>query len=96
MVYYSKTIYKLLGYRKSTTKNSKYDAILINKTNQKKAIVPFGKLPYENYHDLTKLGLYPHLIHGDASRRKNYKSRHKKDLKQGYYSPGYFSYHILW
>lgn len=96
MVYYKKTDYKLLGYRKSKRKNAKYDAVLQNKKTKKTYKVPFGDNRYENYRDLTGLNFYPHLLHGDKKRRKLYRARHKKDIKAGYYSPGYFSYFVLW
>jgi hypothetical protein len=91
-MYYKKKDFKLLGYRKSSTKNKKYDAILQGKN--KKVIVPFGDSRYSNYHDLTGLNLYKST--GDEEKRKLYKARHKKDLKTGYYSPGYFSFFVLW
>ena len=94
MTYYSKKEYKLLGYEKATRKGKKYNAILENKKTKKLKHIPFGAIGYENYHDLTGLNLYP--THNDPKRRKLYRARHKKDLKQGYYSPGYFSYFILW
>ena len=93
-MYYKKTDYKILGYRKSKTKHTMYDAILQGKS--KTYIVPFGDNRYENYQDLTGLNLYPELIHGDKKRRKLYRARHKKDLKANHYSPGYFSYNVLW
>ena len=96
MTYYNKKEYTLLGYRKSNTKNKKYDAILKNNKTGRLRHVPFGDIRYQNYHDLTKLNLYPNLLHGDNKRRKLYKARHKKDLKKGYYSPGYFSFYKLW
>jgi len=95
-MYYSKKDYKLLGYRRSKTKNKKYDAILENNNTGKLKYVPFGDKRYENYHDLTGLDLYPKLLHGDKNRRRLYRARHKKDLKTGYYSPGFFSYYITW
>jgi hypothetical protein len=96
MTYYSKKDYKVLGYRKSKTKYKKYDAILQHSKEGKTYIVPFGDNRYENYHDLTGINLYEDLIHGDKNRRKWYRTRHKKDLKPNYYSPGYFSYFLLW
>jgi len=96
MVYYKKSDYKLLGYEKSTRKNKMYDAILQKKSDNKIIRVPFGDIRYENYQDLTGLNLYQHLIHGDKERRKRYQNRHKVFLKNGYYSPSYFSYHCLW
>ncbi len=96
MVYYKKSDYKLLGYEKSTRKNKMYDAILQKKSDNKIIRVPFGDIRYENYQDLTGLNLYQHLIHGDKERRKRYQNRHKVFLRNGYYSPSYFSYFILW
>jgi len=95
-MYYLKKLYKLVKYRKSKTKNKKYDGILENKKTGKIVYVPFGDIRYENYHDLTGLNLYPKLLHGDKNRRRLYRLRHKKYLKTGYYSPGWFSYYITW
>jgi hypothetical protein len=94
MSYYSKQEFKLKGYRKSSRKHKKYDAILSNKITKKIIYIPFGDSRYSNFHDLTGLNLYK--THGDGKRRKLYRGRHKKDLKEGYYSAGWFSYHILW
>lgn len=96
MTYYNKKDYKLIGYKKSNTKNKMYDAILENNKTKKIVRVPFGDIRYENYRDLTSLNLYPQLIHNNKERRRLYRLRHKKDLKDGYYSPGWFSYYILW
>ena len=96
MVYYKKSEYKLLGYEKATRKGKKYNGILERKSDKRIFRVPFGSIEYENYHDLTGLNLYSKLLHGDKKRRKLYRTRHQKDLKANYYSPGYFSYHILW
>jgi hypothetical protein len=95
MTYYPKKDYKVVSYRKSNTKYKKYDAILQN-SKGKTFIVPFGDNRYENYQDLTGLNLYKELLHGDKKRRKLYRARHKKDLKASHYSPGYFSYFVLW
>ena len=42
-------------------------------------------------------GLFTHLNHGDAARRKAFKARHGA---QGHYkkqfSPAWFSWHFLW
>ena len=96
MVYYNKNDFKLIGYRKSKTKHKMYDAILENKSTKTIHKVPFGDKRYQNYHDKTNLNLYPQLLHGDPKRRTLYRKRHLKDLRDGYYNPGYFSYHILW
>ena len=95
-MYYSKQDYKLVGYQKSVTKNKMYDAILQNKQTKKYHRVPFGDSRYDNYQDNTGLNLYPKLIHSDPKRRSNYKSRHKKDIREGFFSPGYFAMTVLW
>ena len=87
--------YKLMGFKKSETKNKMYDAILLDNYGTF-VRVPFGDKRFENYQDKTKLNLHPHLIHGDKERRKRYQSRHKVFLKKGYYSPSYFSFYYLW
>jgi len=96
MPFYEKAKYGLVGYDKSRRKHKMYDAILIRKKDNKIVRVPFGDKRYENYRDATGLNLYPHLIHGDKKRRTAYRARHKGYLKQGYYSPGYFSMYYLW
>lgn len=95
-MYYKISDYRLIRFQKSKTKFKKYDAILQNRKTNKLYIVPFGQLPYESYRDKTGLNLYPQLLHGDKKRRERYRIRHQKDLKDGYYSPGYFSYFYLW
>ena len=97
MSYYSKKEWNLLGFRKAKTKRSMYSAIIYNKQNkQLKRTINFGDKFYENFSDRTGLNLYPKLIHGDQKRKENYRKRHKKDLREGYYSAGYFSWKYLW
>ena len=96
MTYYKMKEYNLLGYEKATAKNKMYNAILENKDTKKIIKVPFGSTKYQNYGDKTGLNLYPHLITGDKERRRLYLLRHAKDIKKGFYSPGYFSTNILW
>ena len=96
MVYYSKRQYKLLGYERSKRKNKMYNAILLNKKTNREVIVPFGDNKMENYWDKTGLNLYPNLIHMDKKRRKAFRSRMRGFLKEGYYSPSWFSYYVLW
>ena len=97
MVYYSKDVYNLVGYRKSKTKNKMYDAIIRPKHYiDKYKYIPFGDKRYENYRDMTGLNLYPNLIHNDKESRKRFRARQKRFLKKGYYSPSYFTYYILW
>ena len=86
--------YKVLGYRKSKRKGKKYDAILKHKKTGKTVSVSFGSIGYETYRDITGLSLYK--THGDTKRRKAYKARHKGFIKDGYYSPGFFSQKKLW
>ena len=73
-----------------------YDAILKNKQTGREVKVAFGSSVHENFHDKTGLNLYPHLIHGDKKRRDNYRSRAGGKVKEGYYSPSYFSFYVLW
>ena len=94
MVYYSKTDYKLVKYEKSSTKNKKYNAVLEHKKTKKIIKIPFGDIRYSNYHDLTGLNLY--TTHNDKKRRALYRARHRKDVRPGYYSPGWFSFNMLW
>ena len=66
---------RLLGYRKSTTKHKKYDAILEDAETKKKSYVPFGDTRYESFGDKTGLALYK--VHNDKERRKQYRARFK-------------------
>jgi hypothetical protein len=95
-MYYSFEDYKFKSFEKSDTLNKKYNAILLNKTTKKEIRVPFGDSNYGQYKDSTSLGLYSKNDTLDKKRRELYRLRHKKDLKDGYYSPGYFSYFYLW
>ena len=94
--YYSKYEYGLIGFEKSNRKNKKYNAILINYNTKQKKIIPFGDLRYQQYKDRTYLNLYSHLNHNDENRRRLYILRHKKDIKNGFWSAGYFSMFYLW
>ena len=85
----------MVGFEKSNRKHKMYNAVLLSK-NGSYHIVPFGDKRFENFRDKTGLNLYPHLIHDDKKRRRNYRKRHQVYLKDGYYSPGYFSFHYLW
>ncbi len=96
MSYFSKKNYKFLEFKKSKAKNKMYAGILENKETGRKHTVNFGDKRYENYRDNTGLNLYPRLVHGDTERRKRYRARHRKDLKDGYYSAGRFSWEVLW
>jgi hypothetical protein len=96
MSYFSFAEYKLKGFERSDSKHKKYNAILTNKSTKKEKRIPFGDSRYEQYHDSTGLGLYSSKNHEDKTRRGLYRQRHKKDLRDGYFSAGYFAYHYLW
>lgn len=100
MSYYKKNEYNLVGFRKSTNKLKKYDAILENKKNKKIVIVSFGAIkpngtPYEQYKDNVPLGLYSDYNHLDEKRRERYLKRHSKDINKPY-SKSWFSKEYLW
>jgi len=96
MTYYSMDNYKLIGFRKSNKLNKKYDAIIKNNKNGKLIYIPFGDINYFHFKDSTPNKLYSNLNHLNNKRRILYQKRHIKYLKPGYYSPGYFSYYMLW
>ena len=88
--------FDIVKFRKSDTKGKKYDAIIQDKKTDKKYIIPFGGLGYEQYKDSTGLGLYSKLDHGDKTRRASYRLRHRVFYKSNYYSPAYMSWNYLW
>ena len=96
MTYYKKTEYNFLGFQKSLRKNKMYDSLIINKKTGKIKKISFGDKTMQNFRDVTGLNLYPHLIHGDKKRRALFHARHKGFIKEGYYSPSFFSYYFLW
>ena len=96
MPYYPMSEYKLIKFEKSDRKNKKYNGILQNKLNGKIVKIPFGHSFYEQFKDSTGLGLYSNKDHGDLKRRQLYRQRHAKDIRKGYYSPGFMSYYFLW
>ena len=96
MSYYAMSEYRLKGFEVSKTKHKMYTALLVNKKTKREKRISFGDKRYENYRDITGLNAYPQLVHGDKERRKRYHDRHKKDIKEGYYSAGYFSMKYLW
>ena len=88
--------YEFINFEKSNRAGKMYNAIIKDKKTSRIIKIPFGDNKMENYRDVTGLNLYPSLIHGDEKRRANYKARHKGFVKDGYYSPGFFSYYYLW
>ena len=95
-MYLNKKEWKLVGFEKSHRSTKMYDAILENKITKKERRLPFGDNKMQNYRDITGLNLYPHLIHNDKNRRRLFRARHKGYLRDGYWSPSYFSYFFLW
>ena len=95
-MYYSFEDYKFKSFEKSDVLNKKYNAILINTKTKKEIRVPFGDSRYGQYKDSTGLGLYSSKNTLDKDKKKNYRLRHAKDLKDGFYSPGHFSFYYLW
>ena len=94
MPYYLKREYKLLGFRKSNAKQKKIYALLENKQTQKLVRVHFGSSLHQSYRNITGVYLPPSMIHGDSKRRKAYRARAVGKVKDGYYSPSFFSYHF--
>jgi hypothetical protein len=95
-MYYLKSQYNFVKFERSHLKDKKYNAILYNKKSKRQVKVPFGATGYEIYKDTTGLGLYSKLNHNDTKRKKSYIARHKGFIKDGYWSPGYFSMNFLW
>jgi hypothetical protein len=95
-MFYPMAEYKLIKFKPSSVRDKKYDAILKNNVSQKLVKVSFGHSSYSQYKDSTGLNLFSHKDHGDIKRRKLYHQRHAKDIRPGYYSPGFFSMKFLW
>ena len=95
-MYYSFEDYKFKSFEKSDVLNKKYNAILINTKTKKEIRVPFGDSRYGQYKDSTGLGLYSSKNTLDIEKKKLYRQRHANDLKDGFYSAGYFAWHYLW
>lgn len=87
-----------IEFRKSTRQGKKYMAKPVSKNTP---WVHFGALSYQHFKDV--IGFYKHLDHGDAARRKNYRTRHKA-IKNSKGVPfykikgtaAYYSYYYLW
>ena len=98
MAKYSKSEYSFKRFEKSKRKGKKYDAILQNKKTKREVRVPFGAIGYEQFRDSTGKGLYTKDNHMDKNRKRNYRSRHSKEIPsfKNFYSPGWFSMRFLW
>jgi len=95
-MYFSKQEYNFIEFRKSNMKNKKYAAIIENKKTKRKKTINFGDDRHEQYKDTTGLGLYSHKNHLDKNRQESYKLRHHNDIKDGFYSAGWFAMKFLW
>lgn len=74
-------------------KNKKYSVFKWdNKDKKYKYHLSFGDSRYEHYKD--KLGLYSHLDHHDADRKRLYYARHGKTNNKD--SAKYFANRYLW
>lgn len=87
--------YKFLFFEKSHLKSKKYNAVLLNKKNERERRVPFGSSISEHYKDNTGLGKWSHKDHNDKERRRLYRARHRGEEKNKF-SSGYFSWKYLW
>jgi hypothetical protein len=91
-MYYPMTEWKLLKFEVSDNPKKKYQAIISNGLHTKK--VPFGAMGYQQFRD--KIGLYTVYDHKDEARRDRYRARHMGTIREGFFSPGYFSMAYLW
>lgn len=94
-MYYKISDYRFLKFEKSGKLGKKYNAILERIKDGKQVKIPFGALGYQQYKD-NALGLYSKFDHNDKERRERYKARHNIYLREGFYSPEYFSWFYLW
>ena len=62
--------------RPSSRKNKKYSATIKSKAGRTRT-VHFGHPDYQQYRDVTGLGLYSRCNHGDRERRSRYFARHE-------------------
>ena len=76
-----------ITFKKSKTKNKKYDAF-----KDGKKLASFGDKRYLHYKD--KIGMYSSLNHLDKDRRRRYYARHGRQATR--YSAKYFSHKYLW
>lgn len=103
MARYSKKLYKLVRFEKSSNPTSKYQAILQNKETGKEVKIHFGGIrpngvPYEQFKDSTGLGLYSQYDHGDKMRKRLYRNRHSNEKKsfKDFWTAGFLSWTYLW
>ena len=81
-----------IEFKKSKTKNKKYDAFKGGKKLASFGAIKASGVPYSQYYD--KIGLYKKYNHNDKNRRRRYHARHGRPDKK--YSPKWFSGKYLW
>ena len=69
--------------RKSTNPKKKYMAII--KSSNRRKTIHFGAANMSDY-----------TIHKDKDRRERYRLRHQHDNVSDIFSPGFWSWHLLW
>ena len=75
--------------KKSNAKNKKFTAVFSDYKDGKKVKIKTTQFGDNRYQDYTQ--------HADKTRREQYRSRHKVDLKTNdYMRAGYLSRYILW
>lgn len=76
---------KLLKLYKSTNPNKKFDIYVYNKKTGRVKKISFGAR-----------GMSDYTIHKDKDRRERYRNRHRSDRINDPFSPGFWSWHVLW
>lgn len=96
MSYFHKTEWGVIKIYPSDSKYKKYSTVLKNNETGKTRLLHWGDSRYPQYKDTTGFQTYTHLDHLDNDRKKRYIKRHRHFIKEGYFSPGYFSMKYLW
>ena len=86
--------FSILKFRRSRTKNKKYDAI-VSMDNLQRQVIPFGDTRKEHFYDGRGLNLYSHMNHRDEERRRKYLKANAKHI-QVKLSPSYFTAKYLY
>jgi len=73
----------------SSRKNKKYDVY-----ENQKYLLSYGDKRYQQFYD--KFGHYKNLNHGDITRRKSYRARHRSEQKKSPDTAGFWSDNFLW
>jgi hypothetical protein len=89
---YAGEVFSGLNKPKKTPGKNKKFAVLVNDKKGKHKIVRFGDPKMEHHSEGGKKG----SGHGDAHRRKNFRSRHSCDEKKDKTTPGYWSCNYSW